>query len=147
MVRAAHSVGKPAYGVGPGNVPCYIDRSADLAQAARYLVASKSFDFSVICATEQAAVVDRPVAGGVCPPDGRRRRLFRHGSRNRSPEHMPCSSRMARSTPPRSASRPRCWRQMAGFPCPPQARILVARLQKVGQVEPLSREKLTTVLG
>ncbi|GAB1484155.1 hypothetical protein MASR2M78_29720 [Treponema sp.] len=59
MVKAAHSVGKPAYGVGPGNVPCYVDRSADLEAAARLLVASKAFDNSVICATEQAAVVDR----------------------------------------------------------------------------------------
>jgi acetaldehyde dehydrogenase (acetylating) len=62
MVRAAHSVGKPAYGVGPGNVPCYVDRSADLEAAAKLLMASKAFDNSVICATEQAAVVDKPVA-------------------------------------------------------------------------------------
>ncbi|HQY91846.1 aldehyde dehydrogenase family protein, partial [Caldilinea sp.] len=56
MVRAAHSVGKPAYGVGPGNVPVYVDRSADLRKAAQYIVASKAFDHSVICATEQAVV-------------------------------------------------------------------------------------------
>src|SRR5512145_1317076 len=62
MVRAAHSVGKPAYGVGPGNVPVYVDRSADVAQAAKYIVASKAFDHSVICATEQAVVADRPIA-------------------------------------------------------------------------------------
>ncbi len=62
MVRAAHSVGKPAYGVGPGNVPVYVDRSADLEKAARYIVASKAFDYSVICATEQAVVADRPIA-------------------------------------------------------------------------------------
>jgi len=62
MVRAAHSVGKPAYGVGPGNVPVYVDRSADPARAAKYIVASKAFDHSVICATEQAVVVDRPIA-------------------------------------------------------------------------------------
>src|SRR5262245_35398649 len=62
MVRAAHSVGKPAYGVGPGNVPVYVDRSADLRRAARYIVASKAFDYSVICATEQAVVADRPIA-------------------------------------------------------------------------------------
>src|SRR5512135_422709 len=62
MVRAAHSTGKPAYGVGPGNVPVYVDRSADLEKAARYVVASKAFDFSTICATEQAVVADRPIA-------------------------------------------------------------------------------------
>ena len=62
MVRAAHSVGKPAYGVGPGNVPVYVDRSADIEKAARYIVASKAFDNSTICATEQCVVADRPIA-------------------------------------------------------------------------------------
>ncbi|PIV25894.1 MAG: acetaldehyde dehydrogenase, partial [Anaerolineae bacterium CG03_land_8_20_14_0_80_58_20] len=62
MVRVAHSMGKPAYGVGPGNVPVYVDRSADIEKAARYIVASKAFDHSVICATEQAVVADRPIA-------------------------------------------------------------------------------------
>ena len=62
MVKAAHSVGKPAYGVGPGNVPVYVDRSADLEKAARYIVASKAFDCSTICATEQAVIADKPIA-------------------------------------------------------------------------------------
>jgi len=62
MVRAAHSTGKPAYGVGPGNVPVYVDRSADIAKAARYIVASKAFDYSTICATEQAVIADAPIA-------------------------------------------------------------------------------------
>ena len=62
MVRAAHSTGKPAYGVGPGNVPVYVDRSADLEKAARYIIASKAFDYSTICATEQAVVADLPIA-------------------------------------------------------------------------------------
>ncbi len=61
MVRAAHSTGKPAYGVGPGNVPVYVDRSADVEKAARMIVASKAFDCSTICATEQAVVADRPI--------------------------------------------------------------------------------------
>ena len=62
MVRAAHSVGKPAYGVGPGNVPVYVDRSANLERAAKYIVASKAFDYSTICATEQAVIADLPIA-------------------------------------------------------------------------------------
>src|SRR6185295_6385425 len=62
MVRAAHSVGKPAYGVGPGNVPAYVDRSADVPQAPKYIVASKAFDHSVICATEQSVIADKPIA-------------------------------------------------------------------------------------
>src|SRR5512136_464870 len=62
MVRAAHSTGKPAYGVGPGNVPVYVDRSAAVEKAARYIVASKAFDCSTICATEQSVIADRPIA-------------------------------------------------------------------------------------
>jgi acetaldehyde dehydrogenase (acetylating) len=146
MVRAAHSVGKPAYGVGPGNVPCYVDRSADLAQAARLLVASKAFDHSVICATEQAAVVDRPVAEGFAQAmaaegahfvteteaDALRRTLFR-------PDGSINAASVGKS--------PQALGRMAGIAVPASARILVARLREVGPGEPLSREKLTTVLG
>ena len=146
MVRAAHSVGKPAYGVGPGNVPCYVDRSADLAQAARLLVASKAFDFSVICATEQAAIVDRPVAEAfaqlmaaegahfISEPEAEllRKALFNpDGGIN----------------PKTVGQSPQTLARMAGFTVPDRARILVARLREVGPREPLSREKLTTVLG
>jgi len=146
MVRAAHSVGKPAYGVGPGNVPCYVDRSADLAQAARLLVASKAFDHSVICATEQAAVVDRPVAAAFAQhmaSEGAhfvsaaeagllRRLMFRPGGA---------------INPATVGQSPQALARQAGFTVPDGARILVARLAKVGPEEPLSREKLTTVLG
>ena len=62
LVRAAYSSGKPAYGVGPGNVPCYVDRSADLQAAARAIVASQSFDNATLCCSEQALVLDRPIA-------------------------------------------------------------------------------------
>ncbi len=62
LVRAAYSSGKPAYGVGPGNVPCYVDRSADVPQAARSIVASQSFDNATLCCSEQALVLDRPIA-------------------------------------------------------------------------------------
>ena len=146
MVRAAHSVGKPAYGVGPGNVPCYVDRSADLAHAARCLVASKAFDHSVICATEQAAIVDLPVAAAFaqcCAAEGAhfvseaeadllRRTLFH-------PDGGMNAATVGKS--------PQVLARMAGFSVPETARILVARLREVGPKEPLSREKLTTVLG
>ncbi len=146
MVRAAHSQGKPAYGVGPGNVPVYVDRSADLEKAAKYIVGSKAFDYSVICATEQAVVADRPIARRLrqlmksegayfvdeVQADALRKTLFRpDGSMNvatvgKSPQYLA---------------------GLAGIQVPGQARILVASLDKVGRDEPLSREKLTTVLG
>jgi acyl-CoA reductase-like NAD-dependent aldehyde dehydrogenase len=62
LVKAAYSSGRPAYGVGPGNVPVYIDRSADLARAARSIIASQSFDNATLCSSEQALVLDQPVA-------------------------------------------------------------------------------------
>lgn len=62
LVKAAYSSGKPAYGVGPGNVPAYIEKSANIQKAARQLVQSKSFDNGTICATEQAIIVDKVIA-------------------------------------------------------------------------------------
>jgi len=146
MVRAAHSKGKPAYGVGPGNVPVYVDRSADLEKAARYIVGSKAFDFSLICATEQSVVADRPIAGRlkelmvaqgaywVSPAEAEALRpilFFPNGGID--------SSSVGKS--------PQYLAAKAGFQVPDSARILVADLQSVGKEEPLSREKLTTVLG
>lgn len=146
MVKAAHSVGKPAYGVGPGNVPCYVDRSADLALAARYLVASKAFDYSVICATEQAAVVDHPVAAQFATLMEAQGAYFVNtdqADRLRPVLFAPDGSINSHSV----GKSPQVLAEMAGFQIPASARILVARLEKVGREEPLSREKLTTVLG
>ncbi|MFT4543173.1 MAG: acetaldehyde dehydrogenase (acetylating), partial [Planctomycetota bacterium] len=62
LVRAAYSSGKPAYGVGPGNVPLYVDRSADVREVAKAVVTSQSFDNATLCCSEQALVLDRPIA-------------------------------------------------------------------------------------
>lgn len=62
LVKAAYSSGKPAYGVGPGNVPAYIEKSANIQKSVRQLVQSKSFDNGTICATEQAIIVDKVIA-------------------------------------------------------------------------------------
>ncbi len=146
MVRAAHSTGKPAYGVGPGNVPVYVDRSADLEKAARYIVASKSFDCSTICASEQSVVADRPIANrlaslmqqeGAYFTDDHQTNLLRNllfyadGSMNTAVVGKPAEYVAA----------------MAGFEVPKDTRILVTRLHKTGKEENLSREKLTTVIG
>ena len=62
LVQAAYSSGKPAYGVGPGNVPCYVDRTADVRAAAKAVVSSQSFDNGTLCCSEQALILDRPIA-------------------------------------------------------------------------------------
>ncbi len=146
MVRAAHSTGKPAYGVGPGNVPVYVDRSADLERAARYIVASKSFDYSTICATEQAVIADLPVAARLAEllraegayftdpheTEALRRTVFQpNGALN--------TAVVGRSAPVVA--------EAAGFRVPNGTRILVAPLTNIGRTEPLSHEKMTTVLG
>jgi acetaldehyde dehydrogenase (acetylating) len=146
MVRAAHSVGKPAYGVGPGNVPVYVDRSADLKRAAKYIVASKAFDHSVICATEQAVVADRPIAaeleelmkaeGAYFVDDEQARAL---GKLLFTPGPLINPKTVGKS--------PQQLAHMSGISVPGSARILVAKLKAVGREAPLSAEKLTTVLG
>ena len=146
MVRAAHSTGKPAYGVGPGNVPVYVDRSADIEKAARYIVASKAFDCSTICATEQAVVADRPIAEKL------RRLMQNEGAYFTSAEE---TSRLRKLlfTPEGGmvtapVGKPATYlAAMAGITVPQGTRVLVAALNQVGREEPLSREKLTTVLG
>src|SRR5678815_5119363 len=62
LVRAAYSAGKPAYGVGPGNSPAYIERTADVRKAVRDIVTGKTFDNGVLCSSENSVVVDAPVA-------------------------------------------------------------------------------------
>jgi acetaldehyde dehydrogenase (acetylating) len=146
MVRAAHSQGKPAYGVGPGNVPVYVDRSADLERAARYIVASKAFDYSVICATEQAVIADRPIAA-------RLEQLMKAEGAHFMDEAQTQAMRTLLFKPDGGINAetvgksPQVLAGMAGVSVPASARILVARLSKIGREEPLSREKLTTVLS
>src|SRR6478735_7279973 len=62
LVRAAYSAGKPAYGVGPGNAPCFIHRTADLEKAAADIIVGKTFDNGVLCSAPNSVVVDAPVA-------------------------------------------------------------------------------------
>jgi len=146
MVRAAHSTGKPAYGVGPGNVPAYVDRSADLEKAARYITASKAFDCSTICATEQAVVVDKPVALSLQRLMEQEGAFFTDETQTNllrkllfTPEGAMVTSTVGKPAPYLAG--------LAGFDVPAGTRVLVTKLTRVGKEEALSREKLTTVLG
>jgi len=146
MVKAAHSTGKPAYGVGPGNVPVYVDRTADVEKAARYVVASKAFDYSTICATEQSLIADRPIARQLAEY------MRREGAYFTTPQETDLLRRalfhpdgvMNTDVVGKSAGFVAAY---AGFKIPTGTRILVTPLLKVGRQEPLSHEKLTTVLG
>jgi len=146
MVKAAHSTGKPAYGVGPGNVPVYVDRSADLEKAARYVVASKAFDCSTICSTEQSVIADQPIARRLAE-------LMQGEGAYFAGEHETAALRRALFNPDGGLNtalvgKPAVYvANYAGLNVPADTRILVTPLQKVGRAEPLSLEKLTTVLG
>jgi acetaldehyde dehydrogenase (acetylating) len=146
MVRAAHSVGKPAIGVGPGNVPVYVDRSANVEKAAWDIVNSKAFDCSVICATEQCVVADRPIA------DQLRAEMKKNGAYWLPPEDSAIVAKVlfnpnGMMNPKAVGKTPQQLASLTGISVPKTARILVADLEGVGREYPLSGEKLTTVLG
>ncbi len=146
MVRAAHSTGKPAYGVGPGNVPAYVDRSADVERAARYIVASKAFDYSTICASEQAVIADRPIAHRLADLMRQEGAYFTSEQETAALRRLVFNPDGSMNTAVVAKSAPYI-ASVAGFTVPPETRVLVTPLTQVGRHEPLSHEKLTTVLG
>ncbi|HEX7715457.1 MAG TPA: bifunctional acetaldehyde-CoA/alcohol dehydrogenase [Bacillota bacterium] len=147
MVQAAYSCGKPALGVGPGNVPCYIEQTANLRRAVSDLILSKTFDNGVICASEQAVVIDRAVADRV-------KDLMReYGCYFLKPDEIGKLAAVA-IDPERDSMSPAVVGQpaakiaaMAGFEVPEGTKILVAELEGVGPEYPLSREKLSPILA
>lgn len=146
MVRAAHSVGKPAYGVGPGNVPVWVDRSVDIAKVAKDLVASKSFDCSLICATEQTVVADIEIASqlrshmeelGAFWLDEQQSDLIAKILFN------PDGSMNAKNV----GKTAKYLAELIGIQVPNHTKILVSPLKGIGKEYPLSHEKLTSVMG
>lgn len=146
MVRAAHSAGKPAYGVGPGNVPVYVDRSADVEKAARYIVASKAFDCSTICSTEQAVIADRPIAARLADLMQAEGAYFCSEAETESLRRTIFHPDLSMNTA--VVGKPAQYvAAYSGFQVPDGVRVLVVPLTRVGREEPLSHEKLTTVLS
>jgi len=146
MVRAAHSTGKPAIGVGPGNVPVYVDRSADVSAAAHAIVNSKSFDCSVICATEQSVVAHSGISAELRAEMQRLGAFWVDADAKRKLEQT-LFTETGGINPRAVGQTPQTLAHMAGFSVPQDCHVLVADLASVGANEPLSGEKLTTVLG
>lgn len=145
MVRAAYSKGKPAYGVGSGNVPVYVDRSANVAKAAADVLTGTSFDWGTLCSTERSVVADAPIRndlldafrarGGHICSDAERARLraiIKPGGR--------FNTDIVGQSPMRIA-------EMAGFSVPGDTRALIAEVDTVGPGEPLSMETLSPILS
>jgi len=146
LVRAAYSAGKPAYGVGPGNAPAYIERSADIVKAVRDIVTGKTFDHGVLCSSENSVVVDAPLAEEV------KRQFVAHGAHFMTAAEIDAVGRVLvspqRLPNPALVGRPATYiAQQAGITVPPTTRVLIAELAGVGRDYPLSIEKLCPVLS
>lgn len=147
MVKAAYSTGKPALGVGPGNVPCYINKTAKLERACTDLMLSKTFDNGMICASEQAVIVDEEIAPAFeafmkensCyfVNEAERKKLERHVI---NLEKGAVNAAIVGKSAFEIA-------QGAGIKVPENTKILLAHIEGVGPEFPLSREKLSPVLA
>lgn len=146
LVRAAYSAGKPAYGVGPGNAPCYIERSADVKKAAGDIITGKTFDNGVLCSSPNSVVVDEAVA------EEARREFQAQGAYFMNAAEMDALARVL-VTPQRLPNPKLVGKSAAiiakevGLKVPEGTRALIAPLTGVGRDFPLSIEKLCPVLS
>ncbi|MEQ9104594.1 MAG: aldehyde dehydrogenase family protein [Rhodothermales bacterium] len=144
MVKAAYSKGKPAYGVGSGNVPVYVDRSADLEKAARDIVYGASFDWGTLCSTERSIVADSPVYAPMLAA------LRSQGAYVLSPTEKDLLRTFVRVDGHLNVEQvgqsPVIIAQRAGFEVPSKTRALIAEVDEVGPGEPLSMETLSPIL-
>jgi acetaldehyde dehydrogenase (acetylating) len=146
LVRAAYSSGKPAFGVGPGNVPVFVERTANVAKAVQDILTGKTFDNGTICASEQAVVCDAPIEKEV-------REQFRaQGAHFLSTAEAEQLAKVV-ATPQRSLNPGIVGRsveviaKLAGLNVPPGTRCLMADVGGVGREFPLSMEKLSPILA
>ncbi len=147
MVRAVYSSGKPAYGVGPGNVPAIIERTARVDKAVADVVDGKTFDAGVLCSAENAVVVDAPVERDVRGAFQRERAHFCTPEEKRALERLMIPPSGKGINPDVVGQQPQAIARMAGFPVSPDAKLLIVELTGVGRGDPLSREKLCPVLA
>ena len=146
MVRAAYSSGKPAYGVGAGNVPAFIERTADIGKAVADILSGKQFDYGVLCSTESAMIVDAPVKAQVVDACQRRDAHFVTGDDLDRLSRLIFDGRGALN-PAMVGRSPLFIARAAGIRVPENVSVLIAELDGVGKQYPLSREKLSPVLS
>lgn len=147
MVKAAYSTGKPALGVGPGNVPCYIEKTADVKRAATDLILSKTFDNGMICASEQAVIVDADIAKAFEQFMKDNGCYFLNEKETELLSNTAIDCKKCAMNPDVVGQSAVAIAKMAGIDVPEQTKILIAKLEGVGEAYPLSREKLSPVLA
>ncbi len=146
IVRAAYASGKPALGVGPGNVPVLIDSTANVDDALRMVVDGKSFDYGTVCSSEQTVVIEEKHRETVW------RSLTAHGAHICSADETAALAKVLLTSdlkinPDCVGQSPQKIAKMAGFSVSEKARILALEIQGVGREHPLSAEKLSPVLA
>lgn len=147
MVKAAYSSGKPALGVGAGNVPCFIEKSADIKQAVNDLILSKSFDNGMICASEQAVIVEECIYKEVVDLMKAYNCYFTNNKEKELLEKTVINPETKTLNPDIVGQSPYTIAKMAGFEIPKDTKVLVAEIGGVGMDHPLSKEKLSPVLA
>ena len=146
MVRSAYSSGKPAIGVGAGNGPAYIHRSADVERAVSCILRSKNFDHGTVCASEQSIIVEKTMEQAV--KTEAEKQGFYFMSTNEAEKLAKLLFRPNGTLNPEIVGKPaEHLAEMAGFPIPGGTKILVAREQEAGPTRPYSMEKLCPVLA
>lgn len=147
MVKAAYSCGKPALGVGPGNVPCFIEKSAVLKRSVNDLVLSKSFDNGMICASEQAAIIEAPVYKEVVELMKKAGCYFANKEQIKKLEPVVINLEKGSVNADIVGKSPAYIAKLAGFDIPADTKVLCCELEGVGANYPLSKEKLSPVLA
>ena len=147
MVRSAYSAGKPALGVGPGNVPCYINKNVDVERACNDLILSKTFDNGMICASEQAAIVDREIAERFETTMKKYACYFLNEEETEKvTKYVINVEKLAVN--PAVVGKPAAWiAEQAGVTVPADTKMLLAKLPHPSREFPLSLEKLSPVLA
>ena len=146
MVKAAYSSGKPAIGVGAGNGPAYIHRSADIGKAVRDIIWSKTFDNGTICASEQSIIVEQEIWQAV------RQEATRQGAHFLSAQEAAQVAKVlfrpdGRMNPQVVGRSAKAIAELSGFPVSENVRVLIARETEAGPTRPYAREKLCPVLA
>ena len=147
MVKSAYSTGKPALGVGPGNVPSYIEKTAKIKRAVNDLIVSKTFDNGMICASEQAVIVDKEVYAEVKAEFEAHNVYFVKPNEIAKLEAVVMNEAKTAVNPKVVGHHAREIAAWAGITVPAETKMLIVELEGVGPDYPLSREKLSPVLA
>ncbi|KYQ04115.1 Alcohol dehydrogenase Acetaldehyde dehydrogenase [Bacillus cereus] len=147
MVKSAYSTGKPALGVGPGNVPCYIEKSAHIKRAVNDLILSKTFDNGMICASEQAIIVDKEIYDDVKTEMIANDCYFVTEEERSKLEKLVINENTCAVNSDIVGKSAQYIAKLVGITVPKNTKMLVAEIQGIGAAYPLSREKLSPVLA